>query len=707
MQDAGKSALRLASVRRLYSLTGIMSHYPFLDASPLVKWSELKTERVVPDMEKALELGQAAIAEIIGIPDGAETFQNTFLALEAATLLVSSPWDRVNHLDSVNDHKALRTAHKQILPKVSAFFADIPLNKPLYLKLRAFSDSPAARDLEPVEARFVRETLKDFEDAGANLEDSVRNRLREIEAILSEKTKAFSENILDSTNAYERIVDSAGELAGLPDSFVEAARLNALAKGIGSEELPKYRFTLQAPSYIPAMRFLESDALRRELFEAHTRRGHYGEYENEPLIREILQLRQEKARLLGRSLFPDWILSRRMAKSGRAAMDFVEDLQAKTKPAFDRENHDLMEFKSKKAGLPLAPLEPWERLYWSEKMRRERFDFDEEVLRPYFPLDSVMDGMLRLSEHLFGLRVEELKQPKPDVWHADVRVYAVHDSETGTHLGTFYTDWFPREPKQSGAWMHGFNLVGEGLPRVGMIVGNLTPPVGDKPALLNHRDVETVFHEYGHLLHHLLSEVHIQSLSGTNVTWDFVELPSQIMENWCWERDSLDLFARHYETGEPIPEDLFQKLCRVRNFGSARTQMGQLSLAKMDLSLHMEFDPAADEDLDGFIEDALQGYQPPASHVYPSSIRSFHHLFGDPTGYASGYYSYKWAEVLDADAFTRFMEEGILNPETGRAFRRHILAKGNTEEPDLLFRAFRGRDPDPLALLKRLGLTAG
>lgn len=687
----------------------MQQNHPFLNPSFVPEWSGLKAEHVVPDVERALEAGSRALAAIEAVPDGRETLANTFIALEDASEIVSRPWRRVTHLNAVNDHPELRKAHRKALPGVSAFFSAIPLNPVLYRKLRNFRDSPACQKLDAVEKRFVEETLADFEDSGAALNDPTRQRLQAIEADLAEKTRAFSEHVLDSTNAFEKIVDSHEELAGLPASILEAARLNALEHGHGTPENPKYRFTLHAPSLIPAIRFLESDSLRKELFEAHTRIAHYGEFENEGLIREIIALRNEKARLLGKSCFPDWVLSRRMARSGAEALAFVEDLHAKTKEAFDRENEELVRFKADQTGAPPQALNPWETAFWAEKLRRSTYDFDEEAVRPYFPLPSVTRGLFSLVEQVFGIRVEEQTDPKPDTWHPSVQVYTVADARNGRHLGSFYADWFPRESKRGGAWMADLHTGrrepdGRISPHLGFIGGNLTPPVGNKPALLNHREVETVFHEFGHLMHHILSEVGIRSLSGTNVAWDFVELPSQIMENWCWERESLDLFARHYESGETIPEELFQKMKQSRNFGAARFQMRQLCLGKMDLALHLEFDPQGGTDLDAFIQQETQDYMPPSPVRYPSMVRSFEHLFAHATGYASGYYSYKWAEVLDADAFTRFAADGIMNPDTGMAFRSCILARGNADRPDVLFKDFMGRDPDPSALLLRLGL---
>jgi oligopeptidase A len=684
---------------------------PFLDNSFNVQWSQLTADNVEPAIEIALQTGAKALDKIRAIPDGEETYANTFVALDEAAETVSQPWGKVEHLTGVNDHEELRKAHMAVLPKVSAFFADIPLDKSLYRKLKNCADSDAVASLDAVEKRFVEESLHDFEDSGASLPDATRDRLRKIESLLAEKTKAFSDHVLDATNAYEKIIDSKEQLAGLPESFIEAARLNALGKDIGTEEEPKYRFTLQAPSFIPVLRFVDNEGLRRDLLTAYANVGHEGAYETEPLIREILALRKEKAQLLGKEIFPDWVLSRRMAKNGARALAFVSDLQQKTKPAFDKECEELMLFKAKATGEEPAPLNQWDFAYWSEKLRKERYDFDEEILRPYFPMESVMNGMFKLVEQIFGISVKEVTDPKPDTWHPEVQVFAVHDMANNRHLGSFYTDWFPRESKRGGAWMApmitGKPETGDALsPHLGQIAGNLIPPVGDKPALLSHSDVETVFHEFGHLLHHLLSEVKIPSLAGTSVAWDFVELPSQIMENWCWERESLDLFAHHFETGEVIPEELFQKMKLSRNFGSARFQMRQLALGKMDLALHLDFDPEGDNDLDAFIKESLEGYLPPIKAELPSTIRSFSHLFSDGTGYASGYYSYKWAEVLDADAFTRFAEEGIMNPATGKEFRAAVLAKGNAAEPGDLFKDFMGRDPNPDALLKRLGLLA-
>jgi len=684
--------------------------HPFLDESFEIRWSQLTPDRVEPDIRKALADAAAAVDAVAAQDPAGATFDSAFMALEAATAPLTRAWGLVSHLDSVMNSKELRAAHNQMLPEVSAFYARIPLNEKLWQVLKAAAANTDASALSPVRKRFMDETLADFRESGADLPPAQKARLEAIEQELSAKTQKYTENTLDSTNAFQLVIENEAELAGLPESAKEAAREDARAKGIGSDSEPKWRFTLHAPSMLPVMRYLDSDAHRKTMHRGFTSVASDGEYDNTALISEILELRAEKAQLLGKEHFADHILQRRMAKNGANALGFVEDLHAKTKRAFDRENAELEQFKAERTGTPRAPLAPWEAGYWSEKMRRELYDLDEEELRPYFPIGNVIEGLFTICQRLFGIRItERTGSAKPEVWHEDVNFYDIHDEASGEHIGSFYTDWYPRESKRSGAWMNylitGDRSGSKRSPHLGLMCGNLNKPVAGKPALLTHREVETVFHETGHLLHHLLGDVEIKSLNGVNVAWDFVELPSQIMENWCWDRESLDLFARHYQTGATIPEDLYQRMLAARNFQAANFQMRQLSFGKMDLELHIRHRSILGDDLDASIEQLLAEYLPPRSEPSRSNLRQFGHLFSSPTGYAAGYYSYKWAEVLDADAFTRFRKEGILNPATGRAFRAHILSRGNSEDPAKLFRDFMGRDPDPNALLERLGLN--
>ncbi|MSU49182.1 MAG: M3 family peptidase [Opitutus sp.] len=689
-----------------------MPDHPFLDATFHIRWSALTPALVAPDIEVALSRGQAAIDAIVGLNPAAVSYENTFLALERATEELTMAWGKVTHLQSVADAPALREAHNTMLPRVSAFYAGIPLNAALWAQLRAFAGSAAAATVMGIHRRFLDETAADFRQAGADLPLEKRERLGQLQTELAQVTQKYSENVLDATNAWQLVVTDEARLAGLPAHAKAAARRNAEAKGIAG-----WRFTLHQPSLEPFMTYLVDDALRREMWTASVGVGANAPHDNAPLIGRILTLRSEKAALLGQAHFADLVLERRMAKSGARALTFIEDMESRARPAFARECRELEEFKARQTGGPVARLAPWEMAFWAERLRQSRYDFDEEILRPYFPMDRVIAGMFELAGRVFGLQVvERATHPSsPDqadateVWHPEVKFYDVHDGR-GTHVGSFYVDWYPRESKRGGAWMNylitgGPRRDGSRAPHLGLMCGNMTPPAEGRPALLTHREVETVFHEFGHLLHHLLGEVEIKSMNGVNVAWDFVELPSQIMENWTWERESLDLFARHHETGAAIPEEIFRKLTAAKNFRSACVTMRQVALAKMDLLLHTrtaEFAGVADVEAKAraAVANCLVATEPPA----PTVVKKFTHIFSDPVGYAAGYYSYKWAEVLDADAFTRFKREGIFSPAVGAEFVQKILSKGNSADPVELFRSFMGREPDLDALLVRAGL---
>ena len=447
------------------------------------------------------------------------------------------------------------------------------------------------------------------------------------------------------------------------------------------------------------MTYLDDRQVREKMWRAYVNRAIEPEHDNRAIIREILRLRRERASLLGFRDFADLVLEDRMAHSDQRAEDFLADLKQKTERRFQEENRELVEFSGK------GKLEPWDVGYYAEKQRTALYDFDEEALRPYFPLESVVQGMFDIAGRLYAIEVIE-KAGVP-VWDAAVKYYEIHDT-SGELLGAFYADWFPRENKRGGAWMDAFitgvDVDGRLAPHVGLICGNLTPPVADRPALLTHREVETIFHEFGHLLHHSLSRVEVRTLAGANVAWDFVELPSQIMENCCWEREALDVFARHYKTGDTIPADLFQKMQRARRFRAANAQMRQLGFGFVDLALHRDYSPDRDGDVMEYTRSVLQQFSPAELPREYNMMAGFTHLFSNPVGYGAGYYSYKWAEVLDADAFTRFLEEGIFSRDTGLRFRSHILSKGDSEDPAELYRGFMGRDPDPSALLERFGL---
>ena len=688
-------------------------------------WSTLDPSAIEPDITLALQQAEAAINAIADQDRGKLSFETVVDALDEATRLLHEAWGLVNHLDALCNSPELREAHNRMLPKVSAFFASIALHEHLWDVLLTYSKTDQARDLSPVRKRALKETMEGFRQAGADLPPEKKKRLQEIESELSQATQKYSENILDSTNAWELLVDDPARLQGLPQSALDAARADALARGHGSAETPVYRFTQKAPSMIPVMEHAQDESLRRAVWEGSMSIGHNGTHDNTALVWQILSLRHEKAQLLGRRDFADLVLEQRMARSGARALHFVEDLQAKVCRAFMRETIALQEFKADALRQRADLLEPWELAYWAEKQRKATYDFDEEELRPYFPIAQVLQGMFELAEKVFDLRFVEVptvavsagfmshgSSPNGavEVWHPEVRFYEVRN-EKGVHIGSFYADWHPRDSKRSGAWM---NYLRMGLPprgendrrlHLGLICGNLTPPVEGRTALITHDEVCTVFHEFGHLLHQLCGSVEVASLNGVNVYWDFVELPSQLMENFCWERESLDLFARHHETGKPIPAKLLRKLVATRHHRSATAIMRQLSFGKLDLELHMNHAAQAGADLDEVSRHLLADYLIPTRTPSPSMARRFGHLFSSPVGYAAGYYSYKWAEVLDADAFTRFQKEGVLNPKVGREFRDLILSRGNSEDPAELFAQFMGREPDPHALLQRAGLA--
>ncbi len=682
-----------------------MADNAFLDPSFHIRWSKLTPDLVGPGIEAALTRAQAAIDEIATRDLGHLTYANTFLALERATEGLNVAWGKVAHLQSVADAPDLREAHHTMLPRVAAFQASIPLNAELWKRLKLFAQSPAARVVTGVHRRFVEETVKDFKQAGADLPESKRARLEGLQSELAQLTQKYSENVLDATNAWQLVVDDERRLAGLPPHAKAAARRSAEAKGVAG-----WRFTLHMPSQEPFMTYVEDNALRREMWTASAAVGSRSPHDNAALISRILALRGEKAELLGYRHFADLVLERRMAKSGAQALAFIEDLQRRAAPAFQAEARELEKFKAEQTGTAATPLAPWELAFWAEKLRRARYDFDEELLRPYFPMNRVVDGMFELARRVFGLEVLARGPGHVETWPGEVSFYDVFDRR-GRAIGSFYADWHPRESKRGGAWMNylitgGPAADGSRAPHLGLICGNLTPPADGHPALLTHREVLTIFHEFGHLLHHLFGEVEIKSLNGVNVVWDFVELPSQIMENWGWERESLDLFARHHETGAPIPEPLYAKMIAARNFRSASATLRQVAFAKMDLRLHIQTAeyascPDVEPKIRAAIADCLVPTEPPA----PTIVMRFTHVFADPVGYAAGYYSYKWAEVLDADAFTRFKREGLFNPKVGEEFVDKVLSRGNSADPAELYRAFMGRDPDLNALLQRSGLA--
>ena len=665
-----------------------------------IPFDRIRAEHVRPAAGELLVAARARLDAIAAEP-APRTFANTMRALDEMTEPLDFAMAVVRHLESVATYPELRAAFNAVQPEVSAFYSSIPLQERLWTALKAYAGTQEGRLLTSEKRRFLTKTMDAFRRHGADLDAAGKKRLEEIDVELTQVTTKFAENVLDATNAWDLTIATEAELAGLPPTAVASARESAERKGAEG-----WRFTLHAPDYFAVMTYLDNPAVRRQMYEAYAVRGTQGATDNRPLIVRILELRREKARLLGFADFADLVLEDRMAHKGGHALQFLEDLKGRTERRFQEENRELLEFRRSLEGADAPEIAPWDVAYYSEKQRAALYSFDEEALRPYFPVESVVAGLWNLVNRLYGIRVEE--EHGVPTWDPAVRYYNVFD-ENGVFIGAFYADWFPRENKRGGAWMEAFITGGpepDGFhPHLGLICGNLTPPVGGKPALLTHREVETIFHEFGHLLHHLLSTVEVRGLAGTSVAWDFVELPSQIMENWCWEREALDLFARHWQTGDPVPEDLFQKMKRARSFRAANAQMRQLGFGFVDLLLHTSYSPERDGDPVDYTRRLLQEFSPAPLPPNHAMIAAFTHLFASPVGYGAGYYSYKWAEVLDADAFTRFKTAGIFSREVGSEFRGCILSRGDSDDPAELYKRFMGREPDPEALLRRSGLA--
>ncbi|WP_291424121.1 M3 family metallopeptidase [Deinococcus sp.] len=677
------------------------SKNPLLNVGFKIPFDQIRPEHAEPAITALLSVACERVEALAR--SGERDFKNFMQDLDLLTEQLGTVSTIIHHLDSVVSSDEWKAAVEAIIPLTTEFYTELSLHPELWQALKSFAETDAARGLDPVRARHLKLTIDEFRRGGADLPDDKKARLTEVNTQLAQATNQFSKNVLDAVAAYELYV-SAERLQGVPQRVQDATR--QLAQDRGQEG---HRLTLQQPVLTPLLTYADDRELRRELWEASGQLGQQEGRDNRPLIREILQLRREQATLLGFRNFADYVLEDRMAKTGEGALKFERDLEARTRPAFERENADLEAYYRSKAGAEAPALQPWDVAYWAEKQRQEKYDFDEEALRPYFSMNNVLEGLFEICRRVFGITVREAQAPG---WHPEVRYYEIHD-EQGQHIASFYTDWFPRDTKRGGAWMNAFITGGpkenDVDPHLGLMCGNMTPPISEgtsaqTPSLLSVREVETVFHEFGHLLHHAMSRVAVKSLSGTSVPWDFVELPSQIMENWGMEREALDLFARHYQTGEKLPQELFSKMVAARNYRAANTAMRQYSFGLTDLTLHVEFDPNGAADPVDVARQTMQQFYPVALPANYAQIASFSHLFSSPVGYGAGYYSYKWAEVLDADAFSRFATEGIFNRETGRDYVDKILSRGNSDDPAQLYRDFMGRDPDADALLRRSGL---
>ena len=669
-----------------------MNPNPLLIEYDRIPFGEIEAAHVVLAVRQILEDARAEIEELVSV-ESTPTYADTIGQLDGVLERVKERTAPVTHLLSVAETPELREAYSEVLPEITEFWTRVTLNKELWNRIKALADTDEAVALPPIERRHLDTTLRDFRRAGADLSTAGKEKLSAIKLEISSVERKFPENVIDATNAYSLLIEDGGRLEGVPKADREEAWRKAAEKGQEG-----WLLTLDYPSFEPIIKHAHDRELRRELYTAFVERCRDGEFANGEIITRLLRLRRELAEVLGYADFADYRLEDRMAKTGERAFGFVEDMTQRTRPYWER---DLAELREHASVLGLSEVEPWDTDFVGESLRRARFDIDDEVIRPYFPLDRVLDGMFEVASRVFGLVVRERRIP--EVWHPDVHYYELLREEDDTLLGSFYADWHPRPDKRQGAWMNDLRTGGPrngGFePHIGIIAGNLSPPKGNVPSLLTHREVETVFHEFGHLLHHLTSTVPIAPMAGINVAWDFVELPSQIMENWTWEEEAISLFSGHHETGEPLPKDLYERLRSARTFMGGWRQMRQLSLGHLDLRLHRGHPDEVTHDLMSYIEGLFEEYTPGSAFARMHSTTSFTHLFSG--GYAAAYYSYLWSEVLDADAFGRFRLEGVFNREVGQAYLDSILTKGDSNEPEDLFREFMGRDPDLQPLLDR------
>ncbi len=674
---------------------------PLLDQPGLPAFTRIRPEHVEPAIDARLAECRAGISRLtaeVAVP----TWENFVEPLEELDDRLSRTWSPVGHLNGVMNSEALRAAYNVCLPKLSEYGTEVGQNEDLF---RGYQAVAAAEHLDPTQRKLLDNALRDFHLSGVDLPKDKKERYKAVSQELSQLTAKYAENLLDATNAWSRLITDESRLAGLPESALALARQTAAGRGQDG-----WLFTLDMPSYIPVMTYADDRDLRFEVYEAFGTRAsdqgpHAGRWDNGEIMERILALRHELAELLGFVNYAERSLATKMAPSPDAVLAFLNDLADRSLPQAQRELDEVRAFAREHHGAD--HLEPWDIGYYSEKLRVHRYQISQEELRPYFPVSRVLTGLFGVAERLFGVTIAEVSGF--ETYHPDVRFFEIRDGDTRQLRGQFYLDPFARPDKRGGAWMdvctNRFHAAGYDQIPVAYLVCNFTPPVGEKPSLLTHTEVETLFHEFGHGLHHLLTRVDYPAVAGINgVAWDAVELPSQFMENWCWERAPLDLFAAHWETGAPLPAALYERMTAAKNFQSAMQMVRQLEFALFDFRLHLEYDPARGGRIYEILEevrDRVAVIRPPAFNRF---AHGFSHVFAG--GYAAGYYSYKWAEVLSADAFSLFEERGIFDPAAGRAFKENILEKGGSRDAMVLYADFRGREPTTDALLRHSGIAA-
>jgi oligopeptidase A len=672
---------------------------PLLDFSGLPRYPDFRPELVTPAVDQLLAENRVLIERIAGA-DIPSTWRDFVQPLEDANERLHRAWGVVGHLNAVMNSPELREVYNANLPKITQYYTELGQHPGLFAKFKALRAATEFEGLSRAQKKIIENELRDFRLGGAELPPDRKERYKEINDRLSQLSSRFSDNLLDATNAFAHFVTDAGEAAGIPADVLAAAREAAQSDG-----KPGWKFTLHAPSYLPVMQYAENRVLRELMYRAYvTRASEFGkaEWDNTALITEVVKLRGEHARLLDFATYAEYSLEPKMAESPRQVLDFLSELAARAKPYAERDLREATDFA--RAELGLGKLEAWDLAYASEKLRLKRYAFSDQEVKQYFPETRVLPGMFKLVETIYGLTIEPAAAP---VWHPGVRFYAIRD-RAGRRVGEFYVDLYARPSKRGGAWMDEAITrrikAGRVQEPVAYLNCNFSSPVAGKPALFTHEEVNTLFHEFGHGLHHLLTRVDYLGVSGINgVEWDAVELPSQFMENFCWEWDVLRPMTAHVDTGEPLPRALFDKMLAAKNFQSGMQTVRQLEFALFDLHLHHDFDPEGKTsalDLLDEVRARVAVVRPPAYNRFP---HNFSHIFAG--GYAAGYYSYKWAEVLSADAYSLFEENGVLDPKTGQRFWDEILGVGGSRPALESFVAFRGREPKMDALLRHNGMV--
>jgi oligopeptidase A len=681
-----------------------MSDNPLLNMTGLPPFSQIKAEHVEPAIDSLLAENRKTVEQLLSATE-AYTWDNLIQPLEDMDDRLSRIWSPVSHMNSVINSEALRNAYNACLPKLSEYGTEMGQNVRLYQAYKSIKDSDQYQQLDKAQKKVIDNALRDFHLSGVDLPEDKKNRYKEIQQQLSKLTTKFEENVLDATQGWTKQIDDESRLAGLPDSARAMAKQAAEQKQSGG-----WLFTLDFPSYFAVMTYADDRELRSEMHQAYVTRAsdqgpNAGKWDNSKVMEEILALRHELAQLLGYQSYAERSLVTKMADTPARVLEFLHDLARRSKPEADKELHELESYARNECGM--EQLEPWDISYYSEKLRQHTYAISQEELKPYFPESSVIPGMFEVVKRLYGIHIQQVDDV--DVWHPDVRFYEICD-EAGTLRGEFYLDLYARENKRGGAWMDDCigrkrNIDGSVQTPVAYLTCNLTPPIGKEPALFTHDEVITLFHEFGHGLHHMLTSVDHVGVSGINgVAWDAVELPSQFMENWCWEKEALSLLARHYQTGKNIPDELYNKMYAAKNFQAGMQMVRQLEFALFDFRLHHEYEPAKGARVQQILDEVRQEVAVIKPAAYNRFQHGFTHIFAG--GYAAGYYSYKWAEVLSADAFSLFEEKGIFDHQTGLKFLHAVLEQGGTREPMELFVEFRGREPEIDALLRHSGIAA-